>query len=162
MCFLLFVIFYFLERGENVYSTLMYRYGVLEVGCRFAIASAYRPSVVRKIYLWTAHRYHRLDSYAHATLDLWTIARTTIVGNRWVLMHLLPYAMANELTYDAEALGCTMLLYSLSDVSYAPARQGHLNTTLKSSLGCLEQLRDLLRDLTYTERVAGVTIPSIQ
>ena len=162
MCFLLFVIFYFLERGENVYSTLMYRYGVLEVGCRLAIASAYCPSVVREIYLGATHRYHGLDGYAHATLDLWTIARTTIVGNGWVLMHLLPYAVPDELAYDAEALGFTMLLYSITDISYTPARQGHLNTTVKSFLGCLEQLRDLLRDLTYTERVAGVTIPSIQ
>ena len=140
----------------------MYCYCMFKVSCRFSIVSLDCPTVICQIYFRQSHRYHRLDGYTQTILYLRSISSASIIRYWRIFMHRFTNAVAYEFTNDSIAFGFTMRLYSITDVSYSPAWQRNLNSTIQGFLCRFKQKSDLLRDFAYTERIARVTIVTIQ
>ncbi len=70
--------------------------------------------------------------------------------------------MAHKLTYYTETSLFTMLLHSITHITDTLTRQCGLNTQIKRLLGYTKKSFHLFGNFTYTERVARVSIISVQ
>ena len=85
-------------------------YAVLKVRCGLAIVRTDGPPVGLEDDLTSSHSHHRLYADTHTCSKLGTKPWMTIVGDVWILVHLMPDTMPHEFTDDTIALCLTVTL----------------------------------------------------
>ena len=157
-----FYLFYLIERRQNLSLASPDDNSVLEMGGWFSVSGPDGPTVLIQPNGTVAHRDHRLDGDTHAGFQHHAISPSAIVRHLWILVHLATDAMTGKFTNDAISLCLTVVLHSTADVTQMFSCHRLLNAKVKGLLGSLEQLFDVIGDLTHTERVARIAIELIQ
>jgi len=135
---------------------------VLEMGCGLAVASHYAPLVGCEVDRTVTKSDHRLDGDAHACFQGYSVAATSVVGNLRRLMHLPSYAVAGELAYNSISVGFAITLYGPADVADMIAGYSLLYSFVERCLGDAQQALNFVGDFAYTERVATVTVETVE
>ena len=134
---------------------------MLVVSRPFVVSGANCPSVAVDSDVLGSHVDHWLDADAHAWTKEWTDASATIVRNIWILVKTSADAMTCEFADYCIASLLAVFLDSISDMTYAIAGLGLLDTDKKALLGCTQQSENLLVNITYREGVTAVAIETI-
>ena len=99
---------------------------MLKMSSRFSVSGNNRPFVLSKTYTAIAHSNHRFNRNAHTSFELFAVTSLAIVRNLWLLVHFLSDTMSGKFSHDTIAVGLTVILYSLTDVTYAVSSDGFL------------------------------------
>ena len=136
---------------------------MLEMSCVFAVLCADGPFVlgVHKDG-FVSHGDHRLDGDAHARLEQRSVATTPIIGNWRVFVHLAADTVSGEFPDDAVTMTFAMALHRIADIADVFACHGILDTEIKAFLRRLQQLADIVADLTDTKSIGGVAIKTVE
>ena len=157
-----FYLFYLLERRQDLSLASPDDDGVLEMGGRFSVPGLDGPTVLIQPDGAVAHCDHRLNGDTHAGFQHHTISPSAIVWHLRILVHLATDAMTGQFAHNTISLCLAVVLHSTADITQMISCHRLLNAKVKRLLSCLEQLFDLVGDLTYAERIARVAIELIQ
>ena len=152
--------FYFFKRGQYLCLAPAYSYGMLEMRSRLAVAGTDAPAVGQETYLTVSHRNHRFYRYAHAFLEHHAVSAPPVIGYLRGFVHFLSDAMTRQLADYSVALGFTMSLDGIANITHMISRNCHFDALVERLLGSFKEISDILADFTDTKCVGTVTIIS--
>jgi len=136
--------------------------GMLEMGGRTAVARDYAPLIGEHIERACTQGDHGLNGEAPPILDELAVAAIAIIGHLRVFVHVATDTVTDEFAHHSIALRLTVTLYGIADVAEAMTGDGLLDAFVEGLLRGGQKLTHLVRNGTYTERVAGVSTETVE
>ena len=135
---------------------------MFKMSCRLVIHSPHSPAILLHIYVANTHCYHRFDCNAKPIFQHHATTRSTIVWDWWIFVHLFSNTMPYKLADYTIAIRLTMILNSITYISYPFTGDSLFYPKIKRLLGDIQELFDFRCDLTNTKGVSRVTTETIE
>lgn len=149
------------EGGKDLCLLLADCDAMLVVGRPLVVAGTHRPSVAIDDDIPRSHVDHRLDADTHPRTEERSDTAASIIGDIRILMKTVTDAMTCKLTNDSIASLLAVILYGITDMSYAISDPSLFDADIETLLRCTQQAEHLLVNLAYWEGVTAVTIETV-